>query len=115
MPVSATAIQDTFQRLGPERQLEIIYHGAALRLNELNQRYFLAQSKVHAYEEQYQTTLTVLDVQGLPNDASIEMHEEYIMWHHWTTVTNETQAAIAQLLPLVEQGLPLGTLPYERR
>jgi len=107
-------IQATFQQLAPERQLEIIYHGAALRLSELNKRYFLAQSKVRAYAEQYQTTLTMLDAQGLPDDASFEMHEDYIMWHHWASVADATQAAIEQLRPLVEQGLPIGMLPHER-
>lgn len=107
-------IQDQFQRLAPERQVEIIYHGAALRLNELNQRYFLAQSKVRAYETQYQTTLVALDRAGLPADASFEMHEDYVLWHHWSTVVTETQVAIAQLRPLVEQGLPIGALQHER-
>ena len=108
MSVSSTVIQATFQQLAPERQLEIIYHGAALRLSDLNKRYFLAQSKVRAYEEQYQTTLAVLDAQGLPDDASFELHEDYIMWHHWAAVASETQAA------LVEQGLPIGVLPHKR-
>lgn len=114
MSVSTTVIQDTFQLLAPERQLEIIYHGAALHLNELNKRHFLAQSKVQAYETHYQTTLAVLNADGLPDDASFEMHEDYIMWSHWATVADETQSAIEQLRPLVEQGLPIGTLPHER-
>lgn len=112
--VSTTVIQDTFQRLGPERQIEIIYHGAMLRLAELNKRYFLAHSKVHAHEEQYQTTLAALDAQGLPDDASVEMHEDYILWHHWSTVAGETQALVDQLRPLVEQGLPIGAAYHER-
>jgi hypothetical protein len=114
MSVLPTVIQDTFQRLGPKRQLEIIYHGAALRLSDLNKRYFLAQSKVQAYEERYQTTLAVLDAQGLPDDASVEMHEDYILWHHWHTVVGETQAEVDQLRPLVEQGLPIGIASHER-
>lgn len=109
-----TIIQDTFQLLTPERQVEIIYHGAALRLNDLNQRHFLAKSKVHSYEEQYRTTLAMLDAQGLPDDAPFSLHEDYIMWHHWSAVVSETQAAITQLRPLVEQGLPSGALQYER-
>ncbi len=115
MSASTTLIQDTFQRLGLERQLEIIYHGAALRLTDLNKRHFLAQSKVHAYEEQYQTTLATLDAQGLPDDASVEMHEDYILWHHWSAVADETQTAVEQLRPLVEQGLPIGVVQHERR
>ena len=114
MSVSTTVIQDTFRRLGPERQLEIIYHGALLRLTDLNKRSFLAQSKVHAYEAQYQTTLAVLDAQGLPDDASVAMHEDYILWHHWSAVASETQALVDQLRPLVEQGLPIGAAYHER-
>ena len=114
MPVLTTVIQATFQALTPEHQLEIIYHGAALRFSELNKRHFLAQSKVQTYEAQYQTTLPELDAQGLPDDASFEMHEDYIMWHHWAAVVAETQADVEQLRPLVEQGLPVGALKHER-
>ena len=36
-----------------------------------------------------------LDAEGLPNDADYEMHEDYIMWHRWTEVIEETTERIA--------------------
>jgi len=30
-----------------------------------------------------------LDDRGLPDDAGYEMHEDYIMWHHWAAVADK--------------------------
>ena len=43
MPTQTTGIQAAFNALAQDRQLDIIYHGAALRLNDLQKRYFLAK------------------------------------------------------------------------
>lgn len=107
MPTQTATLQETFKALTQDRQLDIIYHGAALRLNDLQKRYFLAQSKVRVYEDRYQINLSELDTQGLPDNATYEMHEDYIMWHHWTTVAGDTKAEIDHLKPLVEQGWPI--------
>ena len=112
MPTQTTMIQDAFNALAQDRQLDIIYHGAPLRLNDLQKRYFLAQGKVRAYEERYQTSLAELEARGLPDDAAYEMHEAYIMWHHWAAVVIETNNDIERLQPLVEQGLPIRKLTY---
>ena len=103
MTMQTSLIHSAFQALAQDQQLDIITHGATLRLNDLNKRLFLAQSKVKVYEERYRTTLSILDSEGLPDNATIEMHEEYILWHHWNSVIMEISRLIADLTPLVLQ------------
>ncbi len=53
MSVQTTIMRGTFNALAPDRQLDIIYYRAVLRLNDLQKRCFLAQNKVRVYEERY--------------------------------------------------------------
>jgi hypothetical protein len=77
----------------------------ALRIANLQQRLFLSQSKLRLFAEQYQTTLEQLDVAGLPDDASCEMHEDYIMWHHGATVAQQEAQDLQALQAIAQQGL----------
>lgn len=105
-----TQVEQTFLSLPREERETIISHGAALRLSNLRKRLFLAESKVHRFEEQYQATLARLDTDGLPDDASCEMHEDYIMWHHWAAAAEKIKKDIASLEEIARQGLYLGEL-----
>jgi len=105
-------VERTFSSLPREEREAIISHGAALRLSSLRKRLFLAESKVQHFEEQYKVTLAQLDAEGLPDDAGYEMHEDYIMWHHWTAVADKIKKNIASLEEIARQGLYLGELSY---
>jgi len=107
-----TYIEETFLSLPREEREAIISHGTALRLSNLRKRLFLAESKVRHFEEKYRATLAQLDADGLPDDADYEMHEDYIMWHHWATVANKIKKDIASLEEIAQQGLYLGELFY---
>lgn len=96
---------------GEERET-IISLGATLRLSYLKKRLFLAESKVKNYEEQYGVTLTQLEAEGLPDNADYRMHEDYIMWGHWSDVIGRIKADIAALESIVKHGLYLGELSY---
>ncbi len=102
-----TQVEQTFLSLPREERETIISHGAALRLSNLRKRLFLAESKVRHFEEQYKVTLTRLDTDGLPDDAGYEMHEDYIMWHHWAAVADKIKKNIASLEEITQQGLYL--------
>ena len=65
--------------------------GAVERLSGLKQRLALAQSKVRHFEEKYQIAPALLESDGLPDQADFEMHEDYIMWHHWDSVVKRTR------------------------
>jgi hypothetical protein len=82
-------IENKFSLLSQKEKIAVISHGVAVRFSELNKRLFLAQSKVSHFEKKYDLKLTELEEKGLPDNADFEMHEEYIMWHHWTKVINK--------------------------
>jgi len=107
-----TQVEKTFLALPREEREAIISQGAVLRLSNLRKRFFLAKSKVRFFEEQYGTNLTQLDAAGLPADAGYEMHEDYIMWHHWAEVVEKIKADIVSLEKIAQQGLYLGELSY---
>lgn len=100
-----TKFAELFQALSVEEQNAVLSHGAAIRLSNLKQRLFLAQSKVRHFEEKYQTVLVQLETDGLPEQADYEMHEDYIMWRHWDNVAKRVQKDIEALEKIVQQGL----------
>lgn len=101
-------IETTFSTLPPDEREAIITHGAVLRLSSLKQRLFLAESKVRAYEEKYQTTLQEINDNGLPDNASVEMHEDYIIWSHWADVIEQCKKDLHILEQIASQGLSIG-------
>ena len=103
-------MERTFLSLPLEERNAIISHGAALRLSDLRKRLFLAESKVQHFEEKYEITLARLDVDGLTDDADYQMHEDYIMWHHWTAVACKIKKDIASLEEIAQHGLYSGEL-----
>jgi len=58
------------------------------------ERIFLAESKVRFFEDKYSTNLARLDADGLPNNADFELHQDYIMWHHWADVADQIKGDI---------------------
>ena len=106
----ARQIEHDFLALPQEERQTIISYGAALRLADLKKRLFLAESKVRYFEDKYHTHLARLDVDGLPDDAGVEWHEDYVMWHHWAEVTDQVRNDIAALQGVVFRGLNMGDL-----
>ena len=103
--VASESIENKFSSLSAEEKLSVISHGVALRLSEWKKRLFLAESKVRHFEEKYHTSLAELDTKGLPDDADHEMHEDYIMWHHWTDVVEKAKKQIIDLETIAAYGV----------
>lgn len=103
-------IEDLFASLGREEKARVISHGVALRLSDLRKRLDLAESRVRHFEGKYGRSLDELEGEGLPDDADYEMHEDYVMWHHWVEVAEETRGRIAALEEIAEQGLYVGEI-----
>jgi len=57
--------------------------------------------KIKAFERKYGTTLTQLLQDGLPDDASMEMHEDFIEWSGWQRTYEEAGQVLASLKPLL--------------
>ncbi len=108
--VMSRRIEGLFSSLVPEERASVISHGVALRLSALRGRLCLAESKTRHFEEKHHTSLEELEVKGLPDDAGYEMHEDYIMWHHWADVVKEARERIASLQEIAEQGLYAGEI-----
>lgn len=102
-----TLIEQMFGQLASRQRADIIYHGAMLRVSELNKRLFLAQSKVQGFESKYGTTLAQLEARGVPENASYEVHEDYILWEHWMAEMRRAQAELQSIEPLVRQIPPV--------
>ena len=97
-----------FTSLSPEEKFAIITHGTALYLSTLEKRLFLAQAKVRQFEETYGISLSELDAQGLSDEADYQMHEDYLMWHHWADTAEKITGQVELLQPIGTQGLYTG-------
>lgn len=102
---TALQLEKKFLALPQGEREAIIAHGAAIRLSDLRQRLFLAKSKVKSFEETYGMTLEELDHKGLPDDAGYAMHEDYVMWHHWSAAIDRLNNDIAALEEIAVHGL----------
>ena len=98
-------IESNFSSLPAEEKVSVISHGVALRLSEWKKRLFLAESKVRFFEEKYRMSLAELDTKGLPDDAGHEMHEDYIMWHHWTETLEKARKQVMDLETIAIYGV----------
>jgi hypothetical protein len=104
-PATTEIIEDKFSSLSAEEKASVISHGVALRLSGWKKRLFLAESKVRSFEDKYHTSLAELDAKGLPDDAGHEMHEDYIMWHHWTEVVEKAKKQVSVLQAIATYGV----------
>lgn len=104
-PVEKDRIENKFLLLSDEEKVSIITHGAAFRLSDWKRRLSLAESKVRFFEAKYHTSLNELEAKGLPDDADHEMHEDYIMWHHWTEAVEKANNQVAFLQEIAAYGV----------
>ena len=106
--ITPQRVEELFSSLSPDQKMDIISHGVALRMTDLHKRMDMAKNRVRQLEEKYGSTLEELEARKLPDDAGYEMHENYILWHHWVKVVAETRRQIADLDEIAQQGLYLG-------
>lgn len=104
-PAANESIENKFSSLSAEEKVSVISHGVALRLAEWRKRLFLAESKVRFFDEKYRISLAELDEKGLPDDADHEMHEDYIMWHHWTEELKKARKQVKDLEAIAAYGV----------
>ena len=104
-PATTETIEDKFSTLSAEEKASVISYGVALRLSGWKNRLFLAQSKVRYFEDKYHTSLAELDAKGLPDDAGHEMHEDYVMWHHWAEVIEKAEKQVSALEAIATYGV----------
>jgi len=98
-------MEHIFSSLSVDDKWAIISNGAALYLSSLKKHLFLAQSKIRVLEEKYNISLENLDREGLPDDADFQMHEDYLIWHHWDEKSQKLKKQIELINPIVNEGL----------
>ncbi len=92
-------------QLIPEARQRLVELGAPLLLTEAEGRLALAERKIRDFERKYSTTFLRLSRAGLPDDASIEMHEDFIEWAGWQHTYEEAHQILASLEPFTEETL----------
>ena len=90
------------QTLAPDIQQRLVELGAPLLLTETEGRLALAERKIAAFERKYHTTIARLRRDGLPDDASMDMHEDFVEWSGWQA-TREDAARILAALPMAQE------------
>lgn len=83
----------------------LIELGAPLLWTEAEGRLTLAERKIRSFELKYGMSLSQLREAGLPEDASMEMHEDFVEWSGWQRTYEESSLTIASLRPLLESQL----------
>jgi len=111
-PMEIKNIENLFESLTPEDKIAILRHGISLYLSSLKKRLFLAQAKIRQFEEKYQISLDQLDKEGLPDDADYQLHEDYLMWHHWADNIGKLKKQIDTLDSPATHGLYTGEELY---
>jgi hypothetical protein len=97
--------EHTFTTLIPEARQRLVELGAPLLQIEAESRLALAEQKIKAFEQKYNTTLSKLQREGLPEGAGIELHEDFVEWSGWQRTREEASQIIASLQPLREPSL----------
>ena len=90
-------IEKLFESLKADEKMAIITHGMTFYLSSLKRQLFFAEAKIHEFEKKYNTSLQQIELKGLADDADIEMHEDYIMWHHWNDLGNKLKNKIQDI------------------
>lgn len=85
--------EPAFDRLIPAARQRLVELGAPLLITEAEGRIALAERKVATFERKYNTTFEHLQEAGLPDDASIEVHEDFIEWAGWQRTYEEALIA----------------------
>ena len=104
--------QSRLAALMPEIRQRLIELGAPLLLTETEGRLALAERKIAVFERKYKSTLTSLNRDGLPDDASMAMHEDFVEWSGWQRTYEEASQTLAALPPLLEQSLVASAASY---
>jgi hypothetical protein len=105
MVLEPEIVDRAFHDLTPEDRAEVFSVGAAFHRLNLAKRLERSEHKVREFEARYHTTVAQLEAEGLPDDADYAMHEDYIEWHYWSRVLEQTQKALntlSVLAPAVE-------------
>ena len=91
--------------------INILRQGSVLRLPYLEERLRLAQTRLHCFETTYATTFEQLMTRGLPDDAGVQAHEDFIEWEYWHDTLQETADIVKNIRKILEKAEEVSELP----
>lgn len=97
-------IDESLAALPPPERERLALYGAHLLLTEMKSRLALAANELARFEAKYSLTLAHLNEMGLPADAPVEAHEDYVEWSGWQATYDETSHILETLQTILEAG-----------
>jgi hypothetical protein len=71
-------------------------------MTEMESRLALATRELACFEQKYEMTLVQLNKVGLPKEAGLEAHEDYVEWSGWRATYDETTQILETLHTILE-------------
>jgi hypothetical protein len=94
---SALKIEASLAALPPPERERVALYGARLLFTEMESRLALAARELSRFERKYGMTLAHLQEVGLPEDAGLEAHEDYVEWSGWQATYDEASQVLETL------------------
>lgn len=95
-------INSTMVKLPTQEWERIIQLGVDSHIEELELELVRATEKIRAFETKYHMTFERLERVGLPDNAGLEEHEDYVEWSSWEGYAAELTKKLNSLRALAE-------------
>jgi len=80
----------------------IVQLGVERHIQELEDQLREAQQRIAEFEHQYGMSFARLQEVGLPEDAGLEAHEDYVEWSSWEGYQAKLQERLEKLRAVLE-------------
>jgi hypothetical protein len=89
-------------QLSTEEWQHIVYLGIERHIQELEDKLQEALQQIALFEIKYNTSFSELQETGLPENAGLEAHEDYVEWSSWERYRADLQEQLKRLRALLE-------------
>jgi len=80
----------------------VVQLGVERYIQELEDQLREAQQQIAEFEHQYGTSFARLQEVGLPEEAGLKAHEDYVEWSSWEGYQAELQERLKKLRAMLE-------------
>lgn len=101
---SVLKIEASLAALPSAERERVALYGAQLLFTEMKGRLALAARELTRFQSKYGMTLAHLNEVGLPADANLATHEDYVEWSGWQATYEETHQILETLQAILEAG-----------
>jgi len=93
-------IDSTMVKLPAQDWERILQLGVGSHTKELEDELARALQNIHKFEAKYRMTFARLEEVGLPDNAGLEEHEDYVEWSSWEGYRLELESKLKNLRAL---------------